>query len=420
MASKATQIEYDFVKTPSEKYFCPITFELLKDPRQTNSCCGHHLSREAAEQLEAEGEPCPLCKKKPLKTAEDLFFKRKVLQLKIRCSNKPQGCQWVGELGDLDRHLKLGSVDGECQFVDMECPLKCDKSIKRRDLVNHQSNECPKRAFTCKHCGFKSTYEGVTADHWPKCQRYPKICPNKCSEGVIERRFLKRHLKEDCSLQEIECEFSYAGCKAKVKRSEMKEHSDKNKDEHLSKLAAYGKTTRAELQALTFAFSKFISKLFFVPPPEIILDNFDTLKKRKKAWFSFPFHTHIGGYKMCLGIYTNGWGSGENTHVGVSFYMMKGDFDSHLQWPFKGMITVQLVNQKERGEQCKRKEVEPKRVVMDVCLARCTENDRSKSGFGKSQFISHTDLYKPEEDMEYLKNDTLKFMVTNIVITSVI
>ena len=74
----------------------------------------------------------------------------------------------------------------------------------------------------------------MTADDWPKCQKYPEICPNKCSEGAIERRFLQRHLKEDCPLQEIECEFSYAGCTAKVKRSEMKEHVDSSKDEHLS------------------------------------------------------------------------------------------------------------------------------------------------------------------------------------------
>ena len=72
----ASKTEYDFVDPPSEEYFCPVTFELLKDPRQTNSCCGHHLSRAAAEQLEAEGKPCPLCKKWPLKTTEDLFFKR--------------------------------------------------------------------------------------------------------------------------------------------------------------------------------------------------------------------------------------------------------------------------------------------------------------------------------------------------------
>ena len=76
----ATETEYDFVETPPEEYFCPVTFELLTDPRQTNSCCGNHLSREAAEQLEEDGEPCPLCKEWPLKTTEDLFFKRMVLQ----------------------------------------------------------------------------------------------------------------------------------------------------------------------------------------------------------------------------------------------------------------------------------------------------------------------------------------------------
>ena len=418
--SMAIPTEYDFVDPPPEEYFCPVTFELLTDPRQTNSCCGHHLSRAAAEQLEAEGEPCPLCKEWPLKTAEDLFFKRKVLQLKIRCSNKPEGCQWVGELGDLDHHLKLGSVDGECQFVDVECPLKCDKYVQRRDLVNHQSNECPKRAFTCEHCDFKSTYEGVTADHWPKCQRYPEICPNKCSEGAIERRFLQRHLKEECPLQEIECEFSYAGCEVKVQRSEMKEHMDTSKDEHLRKVAAYGKAMKTELESLAFAFSKFVSKPFFIPPPEMVLDNFENLKKKNKRWYSSPFYTHIGGYKMFLGIYANGWGSGgKDTHVGVYVYMMKGEFDSHLQWPFKGEITVQLVNQKEGGEHYEKKPVKFGDAAVDRLFCRCTEGDRSNTGWGFPRFLSHADLYKPEEGKEYLKNDTLKFRVTNIVVASV-
>ena len=53
---------------------------------------------------------------------------------------------------------------------------------------------------------------------------------------------------------------------------------------------------------------------------------------------------------MCLSIIANGWEDGKNTHVSVFAHMMKGEFDSHLQWPFKGEITVQLVNQKDRGE----------------------------------------------------------------------
>ena len=185
-AKTSPMAEYDFVETPPEEYFCPVTFELLKDPRQTNSCCGHHLSRTAAEQLEAESEPCPLCKKEPLKTAEDLFFKRKVLQLKVRCKSKPQGCLWVRELGDLDNHLKLGSVDGKCQFVDVECPFKCEKRIKRRELEEHKLNECLKRPFTCEHCDYKSTYKGITIYHWPKCPKYPKICPNKINVQKVK------------------------------------------------------------------------------------------------------------------------------------------------------------------------------------------------------------------------------------------
>ena len=125
---------------------------------------------------------------------------------------------------------------------------------------------------------------------------------------------------------------------------------------------------------------------------------------------------------MCLCIDANGCGSGKDTHVSVVVRMMKGEFDSHLQWPFKGEITVELVNQKEGEEHYEEKPVELSDAAVDGyndVFCRCTEGDRSKAGWGNAQFISHADLYKPEERKEYLKNDTLKFRVTNIVVTSV-
>ena len=162
MASNAANSEYDFVdEKPSSDYFCPVTFKLLTDPRQTNSCCGRHLSREVAEKLEAEGKPCPLCSKKvPLKTADDLFFKRKVMELQVRCSHRRHGCTWVGELCALDSHL---SIPGQCPEV--ECPLKCGQSIRREDLDDHQSNVCTKRPFFCEHCGHESTYGDILENH---------------------------------------------------------------------------------------------------------------------------------------------------------------------------------------------------------------------------------------------------------------
>ena len=86
----------------------------------------------------------------------------------------------------------------------------------------------------------------------------------------------------------------------------------------------------------------------------IVMNDFDKLENDGTRWDSPPFYTRIGGYKMCLGITANGWGDGEGTHVGVSVFMLKGEFDLHLKWPFRGEITVQLVNQKEGGENMER------------------------------------------------------------------
>ena len=351
MASNAnSSSDYCFVKEPGKIYFCPVTFELLKDPRQTNFCCGNHLSRAVAERLEAEGKPCPLCKKTPLKTTKDLFFKRKVMALKIHCGNKGSGCEWVGELGDLDKHLNLGSVDGIWNFVVVECPLRCGKRIQRRYLANHKSNECSKGPFSCKYCDYQATHEKVVNDHWPKCQRYPELCPNLCSTDEIERRFLQRHLKEECPLQEIECEFSHAGCQEKLIRLLLPIHLEESIDKHLKIMSTRCKKLEAMLNDLQLAISQNSPKPIFIPTPEMVMHNFENRRKNSIQWYSPAFNTHVGGYKMCLKVTANGWGSGKGTHVGLAGYLMKGEFDSHLQWPFKGEITVELVNQKEGGE----------------------------------------------------------------------
>ena len=125
---------------------------------------------------------------------------------------------------------------------------------------------------------------------------------------------------------------------------------------------------------------------------------------------------------MFLDVYANGYGDGKGTHVSVFVCMMKGEFDSHLQWPFKGEVKVQLVNQREGGEDLEKMIVEK----ADKSLAnyarnfsRVTTSVKSISGWGHTDFISHADLYKPEEGKEFLKNDTLKFKVTKIHVTCV-
>ena len=412
--------EYDFVEKPGKEYFCPVTFELLKDPRQTNLCCGNHLSGAIAERLEAEGKPCPICNKEPLKTTDDLFFKRKVMELKVRCGKKAIGCKWVGELRHLGDHLKMGSVDGKCGFIAVDCPLKCGERIQRRNLTRHRSKECSKRPFTCKYCDYLSTHDKIVNDHWQKCQRYPLVCPNNCSTTKLQRRFFQRHLKEECPLQEIECEFSHAGCQVKIARKYLKKHLEECKNEHLEIMAVKCTKLEALVTDLQYAFSLIAPLPIFIPPPEMIMDNFEKHKNYCTTWYSPTFNTHIGGYNMCFWVNANGQGDGKGTHLSLAVYMMKGDFDSHLKWPFRGEITVELVNQKDGGENHVGKPLEYTSTILDdsnKSFQRVTDGNTAKIGWGLAKFIAHTDLYKPEEDKEYLLNDTLIFKITNVKVT---
>ena len=61
--------------------------------------------------------------------------------------------------------------------------------------------------------------------------------------------------------------------------------------------------------------------------------------------FSLPFYTGRYGFKMCLRLYILGDGIGKNTHMSLFFVIMRGEFDSILQWPFTHKVTFKLINQ---------------------------------------------------------------------------
>ena len=55
---------------------------------------------------------------------------------------------------------------------------------------------------------------------------------------------------------------------------------------------------------------------------------------------------------MCIVMLPNGWGYGAGTHVSVSVHLMRGEYDNKLVWPFRGDITIQLVN--HNSDHCER------------------------------------------------------------------
>ena len=139
-----------------------------------------------------------------------------------------------------------------------------------------------------------------------------------------------------------------------------------------------------------------------VLPIELSLLGFDRRKKNNEVWYSQPFYTKIRGYKMCLKVYTNGYGKHKDSHVSVFVNMMRGEFDDQLEWPFRGEITVELLNPNSDQQHCVRSFVYSDEKIGTSDIAnRVMKGDMCFCGYGSPKFISHTELQQ-----EYLKEDS--------------
>ena len=146
-----------------------------------------------------------------------------------------------------------------------------------------------------------------------------------------------------------------------------------------------------------------------VLPVELMMTNYEEMKRSDGEWYSPPFYTHPHGYKMCLRVDANGHGKGRGTHVSVSAYLMRGEFDDHLKWPFQGSVVIQLCNQLHDKYNCG--------CTVDfskTTQARIISGERA-DGFGYKTFVPHNDLNSiPDNNCQYLKNDCLHFQIVKV------
>ena len=202
---------------------------------------------------------CPYCgaKGKLFVHIVDKRLKREIDSLRIRCTNKEEGCQWIGEVGSLKDHLESASG---CGFVEVECPNRCEipsdsdvddsslkwkmKKLKRKDLEFHLKNKCEFRPYQCTHCGYEDTFLTVIAHHYNICPEFPLQCPNKCSKHNIKRKDMEEH-RTQCSLEPVQCPFEEVGCKKRFVRRELEQHKKDTQQHLLMVVGAYKEIKKA-------------------------------------------------------------------------------------------------------------------------------------------------------------------------------
>ena len=157
-------------------------------------------------------------------------------------------------------------------------------------------------------------------------------------------------------------------------------------------------------------FAGTIEREVCVAPIEFSLTNFQEQKSQDAVWISPAFYTHHGGYRMCLRVMPNGYGDGKETHVSIFACMMRGPFDAHLKWPFRGDVTVLVVN--SAGNVCDQKTIHYNDDTHDGDAGRVTDKERS-AGLGYTKFFSHSSLsYDGTMSSQNVQGDFLTIRVS--------
>ena len=397
--------QYNFITEPPKSRFCPICFDLLTEPYLSD--CGHHVCCQCCTKLLSEGKKeCPECREPDALSSARLnkFLQREINDLKVRCQHHREGCEWTGEVRDLQSHLDPDKR--KCDYILLPCSFGCGERIRSGAMRDHLKSHCTKRQISCEYCSYFSSYDIVTKKHLRVCLQVSLLCPNRCSVTELKREQLQAHIDE-CPLQVVSCPFTSAGCTVKLPRNKMEKHEATAVCEHLRLVMKLhlNQETSIPPAAATTPF------LYNQAPTEIIISDYCEKKEANEEWYSSPFYTHNRGYKFRLKVHPNGHGTGSGSHLSVYAQIMRGEYDNELEWPFEGRITIELLNWREDKNHHSlmihfNRHLDPKGSNSSHAIYRETGTGR-----GRHLFISLTDLASTT-NTEYLRDDYLKLRVS--------
>ena len=385
--------EYQFIskdKSFVERYLCPICQEIVCEPVQTS--CGHLFCGKCLKRVGSKN--CPSCRAEfEEEPRRDRFNEREIRNLIVKCQNSSRGCEWEGELGNVESHQ-----NGVCGYQLVRCDNKCGVEIERRDVEKHKKDHCELRMYLCPYCPrwsrykgahswsmykgahslspYKGAYKKVTSEHFKECAGFPLDCPNNCGEKGIKRGDMSSHLAL-CPEEVVPCRYQTIGCRVRLPRKQMKDHL-KDKDAHLdiamattSELVTELNQVKSENIVTKMAVSNLEEQMRAVlkktstkvqPPPPV---------PPSKPWLKedlFPryppctlrvevdkdrrgvtphFFSHPGGYRLELWV---------DRHI-HDYYVNPVDHPDNypLKWPIKITVNYFLLNQEEDKDHVRRK-----------------------------------------------------------------
>ena len=246
--------DLEFLETPPDDYECPVCQLILKNP-QIVDCCGIKYCLGCIERVMLANKPCPLCQGVGFKIMPEKQLMRRISDLKVKCSKMKLGCEWTGELRELQNHL-----DKVCPYVEVSCPLNCGGIFVRSSLQEHEEDDCPMRTTDIKLLSLTRKLESRI-----------EALELKCAKQDDQIATLKKELhqvKEEKEKQDVE-----------MKR--LDESLNQKSSTHDAQFAHSLRIIEEELIRRCFSFSIRVTT-------------------NNSSWISPPFYTHHKGYSLQL------------------------------------------------------------------------------------------------------------------------
>ena len=341
------------------------------------------------------------------------------------CTKRPHVCQHCGFKATyeevVDTHLP------ECKYVPLRCPNRCGVTCEHEDMEDHMKM-CRLEEVGCD-------FSGVGCDGWfirenqeehtrQNSQKHLTLTASLAVETKeqLQQKLLdqdKKHKEEEekwkKKIEEQEKKLVEQNGKLEKQEGKLEALNTKHKEE-VEQRKTLEELFDSKLQCLEQKLLEFttqnninITKLSRMISLERIFEmkNFSIEKAKDKTsdWKSPAMYTHVCGYKFCIGMDANGYGSGRGKTILMDLWTMPGEYDDQLTWPASASFTIELINQKG-GANASCTTARQTWLKPSTCSA-LVDIYRKMSG-GWLGFIEHSKL------KDFLDDDTLHFVVSKV------
>ncbi|XP_044174923.1 TNF receptor-associated factor 6-like [Acropora millepora] len=393
----------------------------------------------------------------------DNFARREMLNKPVFCRlKKLHGCPWKGPLSKLEDHLKecdfvLVSCPKNCgkefQRKDLkkhlkdDCPNRtipctfCAEEVLWNSMENH-FQDCPQYPLSCEKCRKENIARNEMQDHNEKeCPRAELQCPFnvvgcqfeglplavnehvkdkmishftdltkefrafkqlflQTQEHATQRELLDLEKRMDRKIHDLRGFVCFLGSDV------LRLRDERRRGPVIPKTMVDGfdlnnKFNRQKTRAVEFE-GRVCNGSYIWKIENYRERRQDAISGTATALHSPAFYTSLYGYKLCLRINLNGVDSGVGRYIALFVHMMQGDYDSILEWPFTGRITLTILDQSEGTEF--RQHISETLIAKPRLLAfQRPTAPRNYKGYGYVEFapIEHI------RDPQYINNNTM-------------